>query len=56
VKIIHDKQKLKYYMTTKSPLKKIVRGILQIEDESKQKYEKMGRIKPQEKKRQAIRE
>jgi hypothetical protein len=35
IKIFHDKQKLKQCMTTKSPLQKILQGILHIEDESK---------------------
>jgi hypothetical protein len=56
IKIFHDKQKLKQYMTTKTPLQKILQGILHIEDESKQNHKKMGSIKPQEKKRQGIRE
>jgi hypothetical protein len=56
VKIFHDKQKLKQYMTTKPPLKKILQVILHTEDESKQDHGRMGRIKPQEKKRQVIKE
>jgi hypothetical protein len=43
-------------MTTKTLLLKILKGILHIEDESKQSHERMGSIKPQEKKRQVIRE
>jgi hypothetical protein len=43
-------------MTTKSPLQKILQGILHTEDENKQNHEKMGSIKPQEKKTQGIRE
>jgi hypothetical protein len=43
-------------MTTKPPLPKIVQRILHTEDERKQNHERTGRIKPQEKKRQAIRE
>jgi hypothetical protein len=56
IKIFHNKQKLKQYMTTKSPLQKSLQGILHTEDESKQNHKSMGSIKPQEKKRQAIRE
>jgi hypothetical protein len=56
IKIFHTKQKLKQYITTKPPLQKILQGILHTEDESKQNHEKMGSIKPQEKKRQGIRE
>jgi hypothetical protein len=43
-------------MTIKPPLQKILQGILHIEDRSKQNHEVMGSIKPQEKKRQGIRE
>jgi hypothetical protein len=56
IKIFHDKQKLKQYMITKLPLQKILQGILHTENESKQNHERMGSIKPQEKKRQVIRE
>jgi hypothetical protein len=55
-KIFHNKQKIKQYMTTKPPLQKILQGILHTEDESKQNHERTGSIKPQEKKRQGIRE
>jgi hypothetical protein len=50
------KQKLKQYLTTKPPLQKILQGILHIEYESKQNYERIGNTKPQEKKRQGLRE
>jgi hypothetical protein len=43
-------------MITKPPLHNILQGILHTEDESKQNHKRMGSIKPQEKKRQAIRE
>jgi hypothetical protein len=43
-------------MTTKPPLQKIPPGILQTEDESKQNCMRTGSIKPQEKKKQVIRE
>jgi hypothetical protein len=56
IKIFHNKQKLKQYMTTKPPLQKSLQGILHTEDESKQNHERMGSMKPQEKKRQGIRE
>jgi hypothetical protein len=42
-------------MTTKSPLQKILQGILHTENESKQNRERAGNTKPQEKKRQGIR-
>jgi hypothetical protein len=53
IKIFHDKQKLKQYMTTK-PLQNIPQGILHTEYESKQNHQRMGSIKPQEEKRQVI--
>jgi hypothetical protein len=53
IKIFHDKQK--QYMSTKPQLQKILQGILQTEDGSKQNHERMGSIKPQEKKKQVIR-
>jgi hypothetical protein len=55
IKVFHDKQKLKQFMTTKPTLQKILQGILHTENESKQNHERTGRIKPQEKKRQGIR-
>jgi hypothetical protein len=54
IKIFHDKQKLKQYMTTKPPLQKILQGILHTENESKQNQERTGSIKSQEKKRQGF--
>jgi hypothetical protein len=38
IKVFHDKQKLKQYITTKPPLQKIHQGILQTE--SKQNHER----------------
>jgi hypothetical protein len=46
IKVFHDKHKLKQYVTTKSPLQKILQGILHKENESKQNHEKAGRTKP----------
>jgi hypothetical protein len=43
-------------MTDKSPLQKILKGILHLEDENKHSYERMGIIKSQEKNREVIRE
>jgi hypothetical protein len=43
-------------MTTKPSLQKILQGILQTEDESKQNHKRTGSTKPQEKKIQGIRE
>jgi hypothetical protein len=58
IKVFHDKQKLKQYITTNPPLQKILQGILHTESESKKKknHERTGNTKPQEKKRQEIRE
>jgi hypothetical protein len=43
-------------MTTKPPPQKTWQEILCAEDEDKQNYKRTGSIKPQEKKRQALRE
>jgi hypothetical protein len=56
IKVFHDKQKLKQYITTKLPLQKILQGILHTENESKQNNERAGNTKTQEKKRQESRE
>jgi hypothetical protein len=56
IKIFHDKQKLKQYMTTKPPLQKILQGILHTDNESKQSHERSGNTKPQEKNRQESKE
>jgi hypothetical protein len=56
IKVFHDKQQLKQYMTTKPQLQKILQGILHTDNESKQNHERTGSTKPQEKKRQGIRE
>jgi hypothetical protein len=37
IKVFHDKQKLKQYMTTKPPLQKILQGILRTESEKQTK-------------------
>jgi hypothetical protein len=50
IKVFHNKQKLKHYMTTKPPLQKILQGFLHTENESKQNYERTGSTKPQERK------
>jgi hypothetical protein len=55
IKIFPNKHKLKKNMATKPPIQKILQEILHTEDESKQN-ERNGSIKPQEKKRQIIRE
>jgi hypothetical protein len=51
IKVFHDKQKLRQYMTTKPPLQKIHQGILHAESENKPNHERAGSTKPQEKKR-----
>jgi hypothetical protein len=56
IKVFHNKQKLRQYMVTKPPLQKILQGILHTENESKQNHERTGRVKPQKKKKQGIRE
>jgi hypothetical protein len=56
IKVFHDKQKLKQYMTTKPPLPKFLQGILHTENENKQNHERKGSTKPQEKKRQERKE
>jgi hypothetical protein len=56
IKVFHDKQKLKQYMTTKPPLQKILQGILHTKNERKQNHERAVNTKPQEKKRQESKE
>jgi hypothetical protein len=48
IKIIHYKQKLKQYMTTKPTLQKILQGILHTDMKANKTTESMGSIKPQE--------
>jgi hypothetical protein len=49
IKVFHDKQKLKQFMSIKPPLQKILKGILHTEDESKCNHQWTGSIKPHEK-------
>jgi hypothetical protein len=56
IKIFQGKQKLKQYITTQLPLKKILKGILDREEENKHSHYKVGTIKPQGKSRQVITE
>jgi hypothetical protein len=42
IKVFHNKQKLKQYITTKPPLQQILQGILHTENESKQNHERTG--------------
>jgi hypothetical protein len=46
IKVFHDKQKIKQYMTTKPILQKILQGILHKESEIKQNHERTGHTKP----------
>jgi hypothetical protein len=50
IKVFHNKQKLKQYMTTKPPLQKILKGILYTEDKNKHNHKRTG-SKPHEKNR-----
>jgi hypothetical protein len=56
IKVFHDKQKLKQYMTTKTPLQKILQGILYTESETQHNHERAGSTKLLEKKKQESRE
>jgi hypothetical protein len=51
IKVFHDKQKLKQYVTTKPPLQKVLQGILHTESETQLNHEKTGSTKPHEKKK-----
>jgi hypothetical protein len=42
IKTFHDKMNLKQYMTNKSALQKILKGILHTEDKNKHSHERMG--------------
>jgi vacuolar-type H+-ATPase catalytic subunit A/Vma1 len=56
IKVFHDKQKLKQYVTTKPPLQKILQGILHKESETQHNHERAGSTKLQEKKKQESKE
>jgi hypothetical protein len=47
IKVFHDKQKLKQYVTTKPPLQKILQGILHTKSETQHNHEKAGSTKVQ---------
>jgi hypothetical protein len=55
IKVFHNKQKLKHYMTTKPALQENLKGIL-LQNKTKHSHERMGSIEPHEKNRQALRE
>jgi predicted SprT family Zn-dependent metalloprotease len=42
IKVFHDKQKLKQYMTTNPPLQQILQGILHTEGETQHNHERAG--------------
>jgi hypothetical protein len=46
IKVFHNNQKLKQYLTTKPPLQKILQGILHTESDSKQNHERASSTKP----------
>jgi vacuolar-type H+-ATPase catalytic subunit A/Vma1 len=54
IKVFHDKEKLKQYMTTKQPLKSILQGILHTESEIQHNNERAGSTKLQEKKSKKV--
>jgi hypothetical protein len=56
IKVFHNKQKLKQYVTTKPPLQKILQGILHTDSETQLNHEKTGSSKLQKKKKQDSRE
>jgi vacuolar-type H+-ATPase catalytic subunit A/Vma1 len=56
IKVFHDKQKRKQYVTRKPPLQKILQGILHTESETQHTHERTGSTKLQEKKKQESRE
>jgi hypothetical protein len=56
IKVFHDKQKLKQYVTTKPPLHRILQGILHTENECIQNHERTDSTIPQEKKWKESRE
>jgi hypothetical protein len=55
IKVICDKQKLKWYITTKPPQQKILQGILHIENKNKHNNKMNGSIKPYAKNKQVYR-
>jgi hypothetical protein len=55
IKIFHNKQKLKLYMTSKTQLQEILQGTLHTEDKSTQNSERMGSTQREEDTRQIIR-
>jgi hypothetical protein len=58
IKVFHDKQKLKLYIYDQQPTtaEDSTKNSTPTEDENKQNLDRTGSIKPQEKKRQVIRQ
>jgi hypothetical protein len=57
IKVFHDKQKLKQYMTTKSPLQKILQGTLHTENEKMKANKTMrGQATPNHRRRKTMNE
>jgi hypothetical protein len=56
MKVFHDKQKLKQYITKNPPLQQSLQGILHTESETQHNHERAGSTKLQEKKKQESRE
>jgi hypothetical protein len=56
IKVFHDKQKLKHYVTTKPSLQKILQGFLHTESETQHNHERTGSTKLQEKEKLESRE
>jgi hypothetical protein len=54
IKVFHNKEKLKQYMTTKPALQKILQGILHTESETQHNHERAGSNKLQEKKSEKV--
>jgi hypothetical protein len=56
IKVFHDEQKLKQFMTTNPPQQKILKGILHTEDKNKYNHKWIVSIKTPEKNSQTLRE
>jgi hypothetical protein len=56
IKVFHDKQKRKEYMTTKPQPQKILQGILHTDSEGQYNHERAGSTKIKKKKKQENRE
>jgi hypothetical protein len=54
IKVFHDKQKLKQYVTTMPPLQKILQGILHTESETQLNRENTGSTKHRKRKSKTV--